>query len=81
MRKPIGLGAIALTLPLVACAGGYDRLTPPTVDLRNVDPVKYNNDVADCTDRKRNASFVGSAHIITDCMQSAAIPSLIPRAE
>jgi hypothetical protein len=55
-------------LLLAVCGGGYDRLDPPTVDMRHVDPVKYNNDLADCIDEKRNASFVGSARIISDCM-------------
>jgi hypothetical protein len=54
-------------LGLNGCAG-YDRLDPPTVDMRNVDPVKHNQDLADCTDEKRNASFIGSARIISDCM-------------
>jgi hypothetical protein len=39
-----------------------------TVDMRDVDPVEYNKDLADCTDEKRNASFIGSARIISDCM-------------
>ena len=70
---------IIALLALAACAGGYDRLTPPTVDRRNVDPVKYNKDVADCTDRKRNSSFVGSANIITDCMRERGYTIIDPR--
>ena len=54
-------------LGLNGCAS-YDRLDPPTIDMRNVDPMKYNQDLADCTDEKRNASFIGSARIISDCM-------------
>lgn len=38
----------ALLLP--GCGGGYDRHDPPTVDTHNVDPVRYNKDLADCTD-------------------------------
>jgi len=28
--------------------------------MRNVDPVKYNNDHADCSELKRNSTFVGN---------------------
>jgi hypothetical protein len=42
MRK---LALIAL-LTLPACAS-YDRLGLPTVDTRNVDPTKYNQDPVD----------------------------------
>jgi hypothetical protein len=63
MRKLILVSMLGLT----GCAG-YDRLDPPTVDMRDVAPVKYNKDLADCTDEKRNASFIGSARIISDCM-------------
>jgi hypothetical protein len=64
MRRLLILTAM---LGLNGCAI-YDRLDPPPVDTRNIDPVKYNQDLADCTDEKRNASFVGSARIISDCM-------------
>lgn len=64
MRRLIFISLIGLK----SCGGGYDRLDPPTVDMRDVDPVKYNKNLADCTDEKRNASFVGSARIISDCM-------------
>ena len=63
MRKLFFISILGLT----SCAG-YDRLDPPTVDMRDVDPVKYNKDLADCTDEKSNASFIGSARIISDCM-------------
>jgi hypothetical protein len=67
---------VAAVLP--GCAG-YDRLEPPSVDLRGVDPVKHNQDAADCTDRKRQASFVGSARIITDCMEEKGYTIITPR--
>jgi len=71
--------AIAVAVVLSGCAAGYDRLEPPSVDLRGVDPVKHNRDVADCTDRKRQASFVGSARIITDCMEERGYTIITPR--
>jgi hypothetical protein len=75
MRKLILISMLGLT----NCAGGYDRLDPPTVDMRDVDPVKYNKDLADCTDEKRNASFIGSARIISDCMTRRAYNVTNPR--
>jgi hypothetical protein len=49
LRKLILISMLGLT----GCAG-YDRLDPPTVDMRDVDPVNYNKDLADCTGEKRN---------------------------
>ncbi|MGP8267307.1 MAG: hypothetical protein ACLQOQ_15215 [Beijerinckiaceae bacterium] len=70
---------LIISFSVAGCGVGYDRLTPPVVDLRNVDPVKYNKDVADCTDKKRESSFIGSARIITDCMQERGYIIIDPR--
>jgi hypothetical protein len=56
------------TLLLAGCGGGYDRYDPPTVDTRNVDPIRYNKDLADCTDKKRAHGWIGDAQMISDCM-------------
>jgi hypothetical protein len=73
------IAALALAAAALAGCAGYDRLEPPSVDLRGVDPVKHNRDVADCTDRKRQASFVGSARIITNCMEEKGYTIITPR--
>jgi hypothetical protein len=72
------IGILAM-LMLSNCGGGYDRLDPPTVDMRNVDPVKYNNDLADCTDLKRNSTFVGNAQLISRCMTERGYNVTNPR--
>lgn len=79
MLTPKFLLVISLALPLAGCGGGYNRLEGPVVNTRNMDPVKYNRDLADCTDRKRNASFVGSARIITDCMTERGYDIIEPK--
>lgn len=57
-------------ITLAGCAGStHDRLEGPTVDLAGVDPAKYNRDMGECTDKKRQASFVGSAQMIGLCME------------
>jgi hypothetical protein len=71
--------AVSLALLLGNCGGGYNRLEGPVVDTRNIDQNKYNKDLADCQDRKRNASFVGSARIITDCMTERGYSIIEPR--
>jgi hypothetical protein len=64
MRK---LAFICL-LGLTSCAS-IDRYDPPTVDTRNVDPTRYNNDLADCTDEKRAHGWIGDAGMISECMK------------
>jgi hypothetical protein len=64
MRKLLFMSLLGLT----SCGGGYDRYDPPTVDTRNVDPVRYNKDLADCTDDKRAHGWIGDAQMISDCM-------------
>jgi hypothetical protein len=62
---------VLTAIMLSGCSTGpsYDRLEGPTVDLAGVDPVKYNKDMGECTQRKREASFVGSARMIGLCME------------
>jgi len=60
MRKLLFISFLGLT----SCGGGYDRYDPPTVDTRNVDPVRYNKDLADCTDEKRAHGWIGDAGMI-----------------
>jgi hypothetical protein len=64
MRKLLFISFLGLT----SCGGGYDRYDPPTVDTRNVDPVRYNKDLADCTDEKRAHGWIGDAGMISECM-------------
>jgi hypothetical protein len=70
--------SVLVFLLLSGCAG-HDRLEGPVVDLAGVDPVKYNKDMGECTQIKREASFVGSAGIITDCMTSRGYRIITPR--
>ena len=72
---PVSLFALLLS----SCGGGYNRLEGPVVDMRNVDQAHYNKDLVECQDRKRSASFVGSARIITDCMPERGYQSIEPR--
>jgi hypothetical protein len=54
-------------------------MTRPTVDTRNVDPVKYNKDLADCTDEKRAHGWIGDALMISDCMTRRGYTVTNPR--
>jgi hypothetical protein len=42
---------------------------PPTVDMRGVDQQKYANDLADCTERKKNAGLITPGGMISKCMR------------
>lgn len=75
MRFLVSICALFL---LTGCAG-HDRLEGPIVDLSNVDPAKYNTDLSQCRQRKIEASFVGSARIITDCMAERGYTVLSPQ--
>jgi hypothetical protein len=55
-------------LGLTGCGASSDRYNPPTVDTRNVDPARYNKDLADCTDEKRANGRIGDAGMISACM-------------
>jgi hypothetical protein len=57
----------------------HDRMEGPVVDMRGKDANQHNRDLVECQDRKRNASFVGSARIITDCMAEKGYPIITPR--
>lgn len=65
---------LVLAAPLLSgCAGGYTRLEGPVVDMRGIDANKHNQDLVKCQDKKREASFVRSARIITDRMQAKGL--------
>ena len=68
MRRLVVTAAVAAVLS--GCGGGYHRLTPPLVDMTGVDQNRYNNDASECTRRKEQASFVGAATMISDCMEA-----------
>jgi len=46
-------------------------LAPPTVDMRGVDQVRYNNDLSDCQDEKvrRTADTLFTHNMVSDCME------------
>ncbi len=58
---------LAFCVVLSGCAG-HSIYQGPIVDMTGVDPVKYNNDLGQCTRKKQEASFVGAATMISDCM-------------
>jgi hypothetical protein len=66
-------------LLLSGCAVTHNRLEGPVVDMRNVDANKHNQDLVECQDRKRNASFVGAARMITDCMEAKGYVIIEPK--
>lgn len=68
-----------LPLLLSSCGGGYNRLEGPVVDMRGVDANQHNRDLVECQDKKREASFVGSARIITDCMEAKGYTIIEPK--
>ena len=39
------------------------------MDARNVDPVRYNKDLTDCTDEKRAHGWIGDGGMISNCME------------
>jgi hypothetical protein len=60
---------VFLALDLCGCAGAsHSQYQGPIVDMTGVDPVKYNNDLGQCTRMKQEASFIGAATLISDCM-------------
>jgi hypothetical protein len=61
------------------CAATHDRLEGPAVDLAGVDPVKHNKDMGECTEKKRQASFVGAGRMITDCMAERGYTIITPK--
>jgi hypothetical protein len=63
---------------LSGCAVTHTRLEGPVVDLAGVDPVKHNRDMGECTQKKRDASFVGAATMITDCMAERGYVIITP---
>jgi hypothetical protein len=77
MRIPLML---LVTLPLLtACGGGYHPLEGPVADMRGVDANKYNQDLVVCQDQKRQASFVGSAQMISNCMAAKGYTIIEPK--
>jgi hypothetical protein len=83
----LGVFAIALT----GCAGGYDRLEGPTVDLAGVDPVKHNKDWVNARSRSARlptwarpgssptawkAAATGSSHQGGDATHKAISPGV-----
>ncbi|QDM27559.1 hypothetical protein FNL56_16600 [Tardiphaga sp. vice304] len=59
---------VAVPLMLAGCGGGHDRYAAPGIDTRNLDQAKYNNDLADCTQLKKDHGFVGDGGMIGDCL-------------
>lgn len=70
---------ILVLLSLTGCAGGHDRMEGPVVDMRGKDANLYNRDLVECQDRKRDAPYMGSARIITDCMSEKGYPIIAPK--
>ena len=60
---------VVVPLMLAGC-GGRDRYAPPVVDTRNLDQAKYANDLADCTQLKRDHGFIGDGGMISDCLKA-----------
>jgi hypothetical protein len=58
---------VFLAIGLCGCAS-RSQYQGPIVDMSGVDPVKYNNDLGRCTRMKQEASFIGAATMISDCM-------------
>lgn len=58
------LGAV----PLLGCAVNTPY-TPPVVDMRGVDPAKYNADLSDCDERVENGGPIQFGPVISNCME------------
>lgn len=65
MIRLMMMGVVGITLAGCASRSQYQG---PIVDMTGVDPVKYNNDLGQCTRKKQEASFIGAATMISDCM-------------
>jgi hypothetical protein len=70
---------LLVALPLTGCAEGYGRFEPPAVDSYGHTPEQLAKDQHDCIEAKRAASFVGSARMITDCMEGKGYAILTPK--
>ena len=66
MRKVSILGALLLS----GCVASHGVYQPPVVDMTGVDPAKYQKDANECTVAKKNATFVGNAQFISNCMEA-----------
>jgi hypothetical protein len=77
MKRFSGLAFAAVILS--GCAAAHDRLEGPVVEMTNIDPVKYYRDLGECTQAKKDVSFVGSAGMITNCMRDRGYTILTPK--
>jgi hypothetical protein len=75
MIRLMVLGAAALALS--GCAGS-SRYAAPIVDMRGVDPIKYNNDLGQCTQQKRDTVFYADGGVITRCMAARGYTIIDP---
>ncbi|WJR76021.1 hypothetical protein [Bradyrhizobium sp. NP1] len=66
MRQLVWLLGTALLSGCVASVGKYE---PPVVDMTGVDQKRYAQDLNECTLKKEQASFVGSAQMISNCIE------------
>jgi hypothetical protein len=64
---------------LSGCAATHDRLEGPVVEMTNIDPAKYYRDLGECTQAKKDVSFVGSGGMITNCMAARGYTILTPK--
>jgi hypothetical protein len=69
----LGVAAVALS----GCAGN-SRYIAPIVDMRGVDPIKYNNDLGECTQQKRDTPFYMDGGSISKCMTARGYTVIDP---
>lgn len=75
MIRLMVFGFAAVTL--AGCAGG-SRYASPIVDMRGVDPVKYANDVGECTELKRQLPVYADGGAISKCMAARGYTVIDP---
>ena len=67
MTRLMVLGTVVITL--AGCVNPQLNFAPPTGDMRGVDQQKYFQDLADCTQQKRDRSiWVPNTPLISECL-------------
>lgn len=74
MRQFLFIGCLGAAL--AGCATN-SALEPPIVDQRGVDPIKFQNDQAECIERGKGFVTVGAP--ITACMRERGYNILVPK--
>jgi hypothetical protein len=66
---------VLFVIAIVSLAG-CSTVSPPIVDMQGVDPVRYNRDLAECTDRI-NSAPISFGNGVSRCMEDKGYRILV----